>query len=196
MISFDIYLIIKRNKIFYAKYGRFFIALVLFVSLVPFISSSENLFSHIRINKQTASTLTPIFDSKLCLDKKISSIIKKYPQYINVVNKLNSYSDFNGKVYSFPGDPIFYVLFNQKPPYYSSIYEASPIYAQKKLVEYISEDEINYIAYNKNDTTIQDNVPNTVRAAYLNNYIVKNFSIKDKVGSFLILYRNKRLTVN
>ena len=35
------------------------------------------------------------------------------------------------KIFSFPGDPIFYQLFNQKSPYYPSIYEATPVYAQQ-----------------------------------------------------------------
>ncbi|GEM_PF-2011888 len=131
-------------------------------------------------------------ESKECVNKNIKSILDSNKEYASILNILKSYNNFNGKIYSYPGDPIFYLLLNQSPPYYSAIYQASPLYAQVKLIKYIQDQEINYIVYNYKNLAIQDEVPNYLRATTLHSYILVNFSPKEKVDNYLILERNKK----
>ena len=125
------------------------------------------------------------------IEKISSSWLKKIPNYSLVLNKISQYKDFNGKIFSFPGDPLFYILFKQNPPYYFTIYEASPEEYKKKRIQYINENKVDYIIYNLNIKAIQDGVPDLVRGNTEANYILSNFHIIDKVENFLILRRNE-----
>lgn len=111
--------------------------------------------------------------------------VKKYE---SVINKLKSYKNFNDKIFSFPGDPIFYVLLNQKQPYFTSIYEASSRNSQINTNNYL-DNEINFVALNTKNKSIQDDVPNYIRGVYELKFILNNYSAKSMVGDFLILER-------
>jgi ankyrin repeat protein len=119
-----------------------------------------------------------------CVRKKINNIDKRELAPYNSVEKY--LSEKNAKIFSFPGDPIFYILFNQKPPYYPTIYEATPIYAQKKLIKFIEENKINYVILNIKSTSIQDTVPDKMRARILYEYIMNNFKKEKQIDNFLI----------
>lgn len=106
-----------------------------------------------------------------------------------VVEKLNSYNTINHKVYSFPADPVFYALLKQEPPLYQSIYEASSKKSQEQLIDYLLD--VDYIVLNTNNISVQDTVPNYVRAKYLLRYILTNYSIKDTIGEYLILEKKR-----
>ena len=93
----------------------------------------------------------------------------------------------NPTIFSFPGDPIFYLLLDQKPPYYPSIYEATPLYAQEKMIEYIKSSKVNFVILNQKSSSIQDGVPDKIRGKLLYDYISKNFVFDKKIDSFLIL---------
>lgn len=109
-------------------------------------------------------------------------------KYEIVINKLKSYKNFNNKIFSFPGDPIFYVLLNQKQPYFTSVYEASSENSQNIINKYL-DNEINYVVINIKNKSIQDEVPNYVRGVFELKYILNNYSIKSVAGDFLILER-------
>lgn len=111
-------------------------------------------------------------------------------RHLNVKKVLDKTSHFNGKIFSFPGDTIFYMLFKQNPPYYPTAFEASSIEAQQKLIDYINEEHIEYIIYDYENKAIQDEVPNILRSITLNKYIFTNFSIYKQIGDFMILKRN------
>lgn len=125
-----------------------------------------------------------------CVDNKIAVLdkeeLRKYKRIREFIQK-----DKNAKIFSFPGDPIFYALFNQKPPYYPSIYEATPIFAQEKLIQYIKNAQVKYVIYNTKISAIQDGVPDKVRGKKLYNYIINNFSKKNRIDNFLILEKKR-----
>lgn len=120
-------------------------------------------------------------------DKKFEINDKKFTDVKAVVEKLQG---FDGKIFSFPGDTAFYVLFRQKMPYFPTSFEASSIEGQNKLIQYIKENKINYIIYNFKDRAIQDEVPNLARSPILHSYILNNFTLNTRAGDYIIMQRN------
>jgi len=112
--------------------------------------------------------------------------------YFQVKELIKKSPGFNGGVFSFPSDPLFYILFNQIPPYYPSIYEATPLYAQKNLIDYIKDQKVEYVIYNYKNFSIQDGIPNYIRTPLLHEYILNNFLLKKQIGDFLILRHQQK----
>ncbi len=121
-----------------------------------------------------------------CVDKKLKNINK---ESLLIHTKVVDYvkSKENARIFSFPGDPIFYVLLNQEPPFYPSIYEATPVYAQKKLIQYIKKNKVDYVILNIGNPSIQDEVPNQIRAKVLYEFIMNNYKAEVQIDNFLIL---------
>lgn len=123
--------------------------------------------------------------------KDVFDNIQKYlgNSYFKVKERLGGEQNFNGKIFSFPGDPVFYILFNQKPPKYFNAYEASPLYAQEAIIKFMETNQINYVIYNSANKSM-DYAPYYVRNIFLYKYILNNFIIIDKIDNFLILKRS------
>ncbi len=130
--------------------------------------------------------------SRKCVNDNSDSLTNNKPAYKKVKAFLDKEKDFNGKVFSFPGDPIFYILFKIKPPYYFSSYESTPLYAQKKQVEYLKENDPSFMIYNLSLPSIQDDIPHYVRNTELFKYILHNYSPYNRIENFLLLKRNKK----
>ena len=113
----------------------------------------------------------------------------KNPKYAKVIEKVSKNKNYNGKIFSFPSDPVFYILTGQNPPYYFTSYDASPRYAQKTIVDYIRGNNINYVVYNKDIASIQDGVPDYVRVPYELSYIFNNFFVFDSSDNFILMRR-------
>lgn len=94
-------------------------------------------------------------------------------------------------VYSYPGDPIFYVKLKQKPPFYFSLYEATPKDSQLRQINYIKDMKVQYVIINLNDIAIQDEVPNFIRARYLTRYIFTSFVPFKRIDEYLIMKKGK-----
>ena len=128
--------------------------------------------------------------SKLCLDENLNKLTTNRNTKFEKVKKIiEKDSAGKNKIFNYLSDPIFYVLFNQKPPYYFTIFEATPVYAQKSNIEYIEDKDINYIIYNNEIVRIQDNVPTSARNKVLYNYVLANFKPIASVDNFLIYKR-------
>lgn len=121
-----------------------------------------------------------------CYSQNLNNFIYDNSGYIKVFKKIESYENKKNKVFSYPGDPIFYILFKQDLPFYNAIYEGSSKNGQNLRIKYL-KDKTNYVILNLNNKSIQDGVPNYARAPYEFKYILNNFQIKDKVENFLIL---------
>lgn len=113
----------------------------------------------------------------------------------NVIGKNHEYYDvykwitnrkYNAKVFTFPSDPVFYILFNQEPPYYLTSYESSPKYAQERQIKYIKENA-DFIIVNSSIHAVQDGVPDALRVKKLNQFILRNFQRKTQIKEFTIL---------
>lgn len=129
------------------------------------------------------------FDKNYCLTANKWHLVQKYPEYQKVVTYIHSNSPKNTRIFSYPGDPLFYILFHQDTPYYPSSYEVSPLHAQKKQIEFIESKEIMYVIYNTDIFSIQDGVPDFIRTPELTGYIFTHFYPIKKIGKFLIFKR-------
>lgn len=115
----------------------------------------------------------------------VASYTKPYP-YKQVLAEIRSDPNFNGKIYSFPGDPVFYIHTGQKPPFYFTAYEATPNYAQEKLIRYIGDNNIRFVLINTQLPALQDGVPNEVRNHLLTVYLRANFVFDKQIGAFAV----------
>lgn len=132
-----------------------------------------------------------VFKNKSCIENNMKFIISKNKDLREVKKELYNRKDFNKKVFTFPGEPIFYIMLGQKPPYYPTIYEATPIEAQKELITYIQKENIDVILYNVKTKSIQDEVPDTIRGRILYRYIRSNYTVERKVSNYLIFIKNR-----
>jgi hypothetical protein len=176
VIVYDLFTHIKKSKInMLLIYCLILFLPIIFLNLQNIRSFKIPSINTINLNYQT------------CFKRNLNSLVNINDSYQQVVNTVNSYKDFNGKILSFPGDPIFYVLFKQRLPYFTSIYEASSINDQKVLVNFIERNKIKYVIVNMDNKAIQDTVPNYIRGSYELSYLMNNFAPKTKIKNFLIL---------
>jgi len=172
-LFYEFFLFLKKHKIntvsLYLYYLNFVIA---FIFIIGFTSYSTNPFYY----WTNSSDCNQENMQKQLSQDQTYSLIRKYIS--------------SGNIFSYPGTPLFYMLFHQQPPYYLTIYEGSPRYAQKKMIQYIQDQHIMWVIYDDVDTSIQDGVPDTIRAADLDQFILNNFSLQKNIGRFLILKRN------
>ena len=179
-LVYDLFFV--RIKIKKKIFSVFILAFVLIISFLGNFNHIQSIdFKYYNLNVNT------------CYKRSLSAFLSENSLYSKVSNKVKGYVDFNGKVISYPGDPIFYVLFNQKPPYYTSIYEASSLEAQNSLIDFTEKENVKYAILNMDNYAIQDGVPNYMRSPHLLKYILNNFSEKEKIGNFLILEKRSNL---
>lgn len=193
----DLKTVLKKYKITELQLSIYYLALIfLFVykgNLAPAIMS----FPHAYLNKYSNNFPVELnkkinfADIESCLGSNFR--IENLPlkeNYLRIGERLREEPNFNGKMFSFPVDPIFYILFDQAPAPYFNVYDASPLYAQKANIKYIEEEKVDYIIYNLSFPEM-DGVPNYIRGNLLFKYILNNFKIIDRVDNFLILKRNE-----
>lgn len=170
---------LKFHKLPKLKGIFFFCFLLLFVMFLLGVQSYNNNF---KINY--------LMKNDQCINQNLNNLFKKNSVYLKVKNIIKENFKYQGKIFSFSGDPVFYAIFKQIPPYYSNNYDSSPLYAQKKQIDYIKSNNIRYVIYNLDIPSIMDNVPNYIRTSDEFSYIINNFQIVDKVDNFLILEKN------
>jgi len=107
--------------------------------------------------------------------------------YFEVSEYINSHFEDIG-VFSYPGDPVFYLLLGQKPPPYPTVYEGSTVYAQEKNIEYIENRNVEVVIYNSKAKLV-DNIPESVRAPILNSYIYHKYETIETIGEFSLMRR-------
>lgn len=167
--------------------------LILFKGLHPF--TNYNLYFH----KEFAGRILSgginnflSYKSKLCLNNNYSNLLTgKNTKYEKVKEVISKDSGGIAKIFDYLSDPVFYALFNQEPPYYFTIFEASSLYAQESNIKFIKDKQIKYVIYNQNALNIQDGVPDYVRGSILFKYIISNFSVLNRVDNFIILKKTE-----
>lgn len=167
---------IKYNKLIYFCFGLLLVLLTVFFN-----------------NPQSVSRKA--LYGKACMNENINHLTSRNENYKFLVEELKKKSGFKGKIFSFPSDPILYILFDQSTPYYSNNYDSSAEYAQKKQIEYMENHEIDYVIYNQNIVSLQDEVPNYIRTSEEVRYIFLKFEIIQEIGNFVLL-RKSSLTVD
>jgi len=188
LLFYEFYIFLLKFKIPKYIIGIYFIntciAVLFFFNLHPLSYLVESHRDPIRFLMQVSKST-----NKKCIEENINYLTSKDKSIIKTRDELLRLKDFNGKIYSFPSDPIFYLLLNQKPPYYPTIYEATPPKAQEMLIKYIKDQDIKYILLNTNSKSMQDEVPDVVRGRVLYDYIQSNYSFYEQVDNYKILRR-------
>lgn len=123
----------------------------------------------------------------------LKNLGKSGEEYSLVLETINKQKNSIYKIFSFPGDPIFYMLNEQKPPYFFTVYEGTPLYGQNKRIEYIEKNNIEYVILNTKVRAIVDGVPDYIRSPREFAYILTHFAAVDSVGDFLILKRQRHI---
>lgn len=178
--------IFQKHKV--SKYKIFMsyaFVLIVFFSLME-LYSSKNILYRPTTFKDSVKAIHS-FQSNTCAKKNINIIPREYEKVKEAILRLSK----NPRVFSFPSDPVFYIIFNQIPPYYLNTYDGSSVSAQNDSISYIGNNNVNFILINSELSAVQDEVPDYVRAQTLHSYILINFILKEKIGKFLILEENK-----
>ncbi len=127
-----------------------------------------------------------------CFEKNLKVFSKNNPDYVKIVNLIKKQPNFNGKIFSFPtGDSAFYVLLNQKPPFYNAIFEGSSAKNQAQTVKYIQDNRIEYVAINTHQSVIQDGVADYIRQRQLFKYLLNNYHPFAVIGNHIILKKEE-----
>ncbi len=83
-----------------------------------------------------------------------------------------------------------YVMARQKPPYYATLYDGSPLHAQQKTVRWIEENRPPVVVYNVTKTHVFG-VPAPVRAPLIFQEVILNYVSDLRVGNYAILRPRK-----
>lgn len=185
-LFYDFTELLSKYKINKQKQYLYFINLCIIIIFIIGLKPPELNINFYDLPKHV-SLVSQTFQNKNCVQDNLAYNANANKPRTKVIESLKKTKNFNGKVYSFPGDPIFYVLLNQIPPYYPSIYEATPISSQQKLIKYIEDEDIEYVIYNSSIKSLQDEVPDKVRARLLYNYIFKHFEKHIQIEQYIIL---------
>lgn len=130
--------------------------------------------------------------SNKCFSNNLNYFLTNDPFYIEIIDLIKKQKNFNGKIFSFPtGDSAFYVLLNQKPPFYNSIFEGASYEKQKSAIKYIQDNEIEFVTLNTSKSSLQDGVPDYIRQSLLFKYILNNYYPFKPIGNHLILKKDE-----
>lgn len=187
-LAYELVLYFKYHKIAEIKLLFCYLLLIVIVlfklNLHPFAFSTYTL----KYTTSVSSAFLQKNDNQgICMSLNLNKFLNQEKTYIQVERRIKEDPQFSGKIFNYLSDPIFYVLFNQKPPYYFTIFEATPLYAQKSNIEYIKTNNASHIIYNSNVVALQDGVPDYARQKLLLRYIINNFIINEEIGDFFIL---------
>lgn len=91
-------------------------------------------------------------------------------------------------VYVIGDTPMLYAVLGQAPPFNSNDYNSSPIFEQRRVVDWLVQKQPRFAVWNVNDLTF-DAVPRAVRVPLMYAEAAATFVPIDSVGEFAILKR-------
>ena len=93
-------------------------------------------------------------------------------------------------LFALSDEQILYIMARQNPPYYCSLYDGSPLEAQKKVVDWLQRKRPSVVVF---DTAKQDvfGVPAIVRAPLTYEKVILNYVLDTRIGSYAILRPRK-----
>ncbi|MBP7768305.1 hypothetical protein KA082_00525 [Candidatus Woesebacteria bacterium] len=172
------FLMLKKDSIGFfgiGKKGMLALICLFFLVLQPFFVDTQF--------RQRSFKQKTVFD-------QVSQLLVTNPRFEQVLTTLRAQNDFSGHVFSYPTDPIFYILLKQKPPHYFQTYDASAQRAQLEQIKYIEEKNVSYVIYNTSIPALQDAVPDYMRSNTLLKYILTHFTARTQSHEFLLLVRS------
>jgi hypothetical protein len=118
---------------------------------------------------------------------------QRYPDKRSVMSRLKQLASPEGgstidEVFDLGDDSTFYVALRQKPPYYITFYNSSPLEAQERTLAWLEKKKPKWLVWRPSFTTF-DEVPNLVRVPLLYQAAISNYASFERVGDFEILRR-------
>lgn len=192
-LFYELQLFLRRCKLSKRIIFIYFVNLsIIILFIIGLRSNNKFLNQYLIPSPYRIISAIKVFQYKSCVDKNIKEINTKNKEFFKIKNDLYAIKGFNGRILTFPGEPIFYIFLKQKPPFYPTIYEATPIKAQEELIAYLKKEKVNVILYNVKTGSIQDGVPDVVRGRLLYKYILENFNVVKRVDNYLIFRNSKK----
>jgi hypothetical protein len=110
----------------------------------------------------------------------------------DVLGKMKSVAGIENipEFYAIGDGQILYLLARQRPPYLVTDYDASPIFSQRQIVEWIRRERPEYAIWRFGDLSF-DAVPRIVRDPLIYSEVVDAFVPVTDVGSYSLLRRRK-----
>jgi len=195
LISFfvDLYKILKQIGLSHSQLSIYFITILCFYTylfdinkyVINFPIMYQQKLSDFPSQIQNSLNIQNFYQckSKSFLSENLK-IDDEFIRVSKVVKNLNDYN--NDSIFSFPSNPIFYILFDQNPAPYLNSYDGSPMFAQNETISYLKKNKVKFVIYDMADTDM-DKVPYFIRASILHNYLISNYEVIDRVGRFLIM---------
>lgn len=185
-----------KNKVrlilLYAYYSLAFFVLFFIIGLRSLSATSIYSYKSINLNSITGNVQSFLTRKQtLCLSQNLRSYVenKTYKNVLTFINK-----NAQGKkplIFDYLTNPILYILFSEKSPFYFEVFGSSPLYAQESNIKYIEDNRIKYIIYNTDTLRIKDNVPDYARGSIFFKYIINNFRVLEKIDNFIILKKTE-----
>ena len=119
---------------------------------------------------------------------------RRYPDHRLAIERLQQLA-VQGRVAGAPvvvfnlgDDSVFYAALGQRPPYYISIYNSSPLEAQQNTVDWLERVQPEWVVWRPSFRTF-DAVPNVVRVPLIFDAVVRHYRPFERLGEFEILRR-------
>jgi hypothetical protein len=176
----------NKLKIFFTNFmlGVFFMILVNTGSLNNISNKLSTIYSRFvnaKLEISKSFSEDNYYANKLFSSKRL----RAYDEELKLVKYLNLDTPGAPKFYSMPDNPILYVIAKKIPPYQINGFSMSPVFEQKKIVEFLKNNDITYIVIDPSKNSI-DGFSYTVRLPELYKFAVKNYSIDKEFGKFYI----------
>lgn len=94
----------------------------------------------------------------------------------------------NDTVYNLGNEPLTYILLQKSVPFYTNIYNESPIYAQRKTIEWLQQYEPKYVFWNSS-SDVFDGVPDQIRIPLVYTYVLQHYRFAAADAKYQVLQR-------
>lgn len=179
----------KIRPIFLHMYYFLALFLILYViGLRGFSVTSTYFYKPVKLNLTTEKIQSFLVHKQTVCFSQNLLFYRENRTYKDVINFINS--NTQGKkplIFDYLTNPIFYVLRNQKSPFYFEVFASSSRYAQQQIIKEVNELDTDFVILNTNMLRVKDNVPDYARNSVLFKFILNNFSIYERVDNFIIL---------
>ncbi|MCL4418578.1 hypothetical protein M1146_00580 [Patescibacteria group bacterium] len=186
LLFYEFVQLLSKYKIRDASIRFLFSSILIAIIFVSFLKFSINQFKYFDLGRVINASI-----NNRCYVDNLNLFLSQNNEYISVIKELKKEPGFNGKVFSFPtGDSIFYIILNQKPPYYNAIFEGSSQSDQFQTINYLQNNNIKFVILNTDTKYVQDAVPDYIRQPAVFKYIINTYYPFKKIGNHLILKIN------
>lgn len=116
----------------------------------------------------------------------------RYKDENKVVERIRALSPpgETARTYVLTDNQVIYILLKQNPPYHSNIYNSSPLYEQKKVLQWLIQNTPKFVVLDPTKL-IFDTFQAIIRTPVYFNHIIEHYAPLETVGSLEILRRRQ-----